>query len=186
VSGIHGYVACPKCKGTGRFETPSGWFCDRCKSTGFTLPVPVYVAGPFNEWPTIREAQAEVVSRGGRITFDWTKTIDELPLGTTDGDVSDEWAVEKALHEIDGVIAADAFLLLAYAPSTSGGMWTELGASLCLLRVRYGLHWEEQWDRNTSKPRIAVCGPYGHKSIFARIGRRFDDWRDALPFVLGE
>lgn len=148
-------------------------------------PVRVYVAGAFNEWPMVRMAQEELRLRKAEISFDWTKTIDELPLGTTDGDVSDEWAIKKALDEIDGVLVADAFLLLAYAPSTSGGMWTELGVALARIRVRYGLCWEK-WDRNTSTPRIAVCGPYGHKSIFARIGRRFDDWRDAIPFVLGE
>lgn len=37
-----------------------------------------------------------------------------------------------------------------------------------------------------SRPRIAVCGPHRDATIFSRLGKRFADWRDALPYILNE
>lgn len=150
----------------------------------------VYVAAPFSEWKLVREVQAEIRRRSATITFDWTKDIESLPPGMTDGDVSEEVALDKALSEIQGIIDADAFLSLTVSDKSKGcGQWTELGAGIVARLIIEPS--PSQTIRNTltnpaSLPRIALCGPMRDRTIFSRLGKRFADWKDALPYVLGE
>lgn len=152
----------------------------------------VYVAAPFSEWKLVREVQAEIRRRGGTITEDWTAGIESLPPGVTDGDVGEEEAREAALADINGVLSADACLFLTVADKSKGcGQWVELGAAIVARQLHqiWGTYGEGPHDKLThlsSEPRIALCGPMRDRTIFSRFGRRFADWRDALPYVLGE
>lgn len=157
-----------------------------------TAPVRVYVAAPFTEWKLVREVQAELRRRGAVITCDWTAQADSAPEGITDADVDEEEAREAAGADIYGVLSCDAFLSLTVADKSKGcGQWAELGAAIALN------HWISDGEnpphvqpyRNiVYKPRcrIAICGPQRDRTIFSRFGRRFPNWQDSLPYVLGE
>lgn len=151
----------------------------------------VYVAAPFTEWRLVRTVQAELVRRGATITEDWTAGIESLPPGLTDNDCNDETAIEAALADLNGVTGADACLFLTAADKTKGrGMWVEFGAALaCRGYVAFGETDDQAFfslEQGGCKPRIAVCGPHRDSTIFSRLAKRFADWQDALPYVLGE
>lgn len=150
----------------------------------------VYVAAPFTEWPLVRIVQAELRQCGATITEDWTAGIESLPPGLTDGDISEAEAFKAAVADVRGVTSADACIFLTVADKTKGrGMYVELGIAIALnvfgdsasLSSDEGLR-ERAWNQR----RIAVCGPHRDSTIFSRLGRRFADWRDSLPYVLGE
>jgi hypothetical protein len=153
-----------------------------------TAPVRVYVAAPFSEWPLVREVQARLRAEGAVISEDWTAGIESLPVGVTDGDVSEEVALAAAIADIEGVISADAILSLTVADKSKGcGQWCELGGAIvarCIGTQNLDAARSAMLDLSCT-PRIAVCGPMRDRTIFSRFGKRFAAWEDALPYVLG-
>lgn len=159
-------------------------------------PTRVYVAAPFTKWMLVREVQSALRAKGAIITEDWTAGIEALPPGMTDADVSEEMALYAALADIEGVVSADAILSLTVEDKSKGcGQWCELGGAI-VARVIDKMMRSGSADLSAKeiretmvlheKPRIAVCGPMRDRTIFSRFGKRFTDWHDALPYVLGE
>ena len=149
----------------------------------------VYVAAPFSEWALVREVQALVIAGGGTLSHDWTAGIESLPPGLTDADVSEEVAVAAAVADLRGVWDAEACIFLTVEDKTKGlGMWIEAGFALAVRAAEaHPSHWTfEKMITHDRHMRIAVCGPQRDRTIFSRLGKRFADWRDALPYVLGE
>lgn len=84
-----------------------------------------------------------------QITHDWTRT-DDISNGYADNPAE---AGKRAKLDIDGVCAADVYILMTNNDSPGKGMYVELGAALALAE-------------RTKKPEIYVVGPKNHESIF--------------------
>jgi hypothetical protein len=108
----------------------------------------VFVSGQLQEKEYVKAVYLKLQEVGMEIAHDWTRT-ENLPL---DAKVSNE-AGERARRDIQGVIDADIYILLANNSNRGKGMYAELGAALALATVR-------------GTPSIYVVGPINHESIF--------------------
>jgi hypothetical protein len=90
----------------------------------------VYVASRYSERGKARTRAAHDAFRnaGHSITHDWTHEDDTLT-----GLVKDRYLTECAILDYEGVVDADAFVLLV-EPEMKGA-WTELGMALATLRT---------------------------------------------------
>jgi hypothetical protein len=93
--------------------------------------VNIYVASKFENKEAVREAMRELMADGHSITRDWTKEDDSGLEGTA----LKMYHQRCADDDIDGVIAANGFLLLHY-PKVSGAA-SEFGAAV--VKARMGL-----------------------------------------------
>lgn len=124
----------------------------------------VYVAAPFGEYRRVRAAQAAIRERGGSITCDWTKEVERYPDGNAPGDVGKE----HALADMQGVLNADAMLLLTGSDHAKGcGCWIELGIALAERRFRH--------DVSCGRLLVVIAGPQRERTIFSRLADKLVD-----------
>ena len=76
----------------------------------------IYVAAKYEDAPHAREVMAQLIAAGHTITYDWT----------TNEQVSDE----QAWADMEGVLNADAFVLIAEKDLNYCGALVELGMAL--------------------------------------------------------
>lgn len=109
----------------------------------------VYVASAYEDWEKTRTAQAALRERGWTVTCDWTAEVEKYPPGA----VAPPWdQIAAARADLDGVRAADAFLLLTPDRKDRGcGCWTELGVAI---------------DR---KKCVVIAGPQRTRSVFCHL-----------------
>ncbi len=84
----------------------------------------IYVAGKFEQKPRIRSLMMALEKRGHTITHDWTK---EDATGKT-GDELDAYLDRCAQADVDGVLTADALVILPHPQGK--GLYVELGLAL--------------------------------------------------------
>lgn len=77
----------------------------------------IYVAGKWEDKSTVQKVQRLLRSVGHRITFDWTT-------------VEDENLSVQAMHDMQGVLKADALVFVAYEDYGFRGAYVELGMAL--------------------------------------------------------
>ena len=84
----------------------------------------VYVAASFEQRDEVKDAHKQLTEAGHEITLDWTthKFLDGHPE-------ADKLQREYAIADVDGVLEADAYLLLL-GPRKSSGAHIELGIAL--------------------------------------------------------
>jgi hypothetical protein len=129
----------------------------------------VFVSGQILEKERIREVYGLLRECGHTITHDWTLT-DSMPASYSD---SPSEAALRAQKDIEGVLAADAYLIIADNQVAGKGMYVELGTALALASAR-----------GQGFP-ILLVGPMRHESIFYYHPhvRRFAVLSDALHFL---
>lgn len=108
----------------------------------------VFISGQLNEKVKIREAFDKFEEVGATVTHDWTRTDD-----LSDYRANAEESARRAAADIDGVLAADIYILMSDNLKCGKGMYVELGAALAISEQIGGL-------------RIYVVGPMNHESIF--------------------
>lgn len=80
----------------------------------------VYVAGKTNNYREVREVQQICRSLGLEITHDWTQVIGEVGEdGGLKGEASDSKRQQWAIDDVQGVRAADLFIMLC-SPGVCG------------------------------------------------------------------
>lgn len=122
----------------------------------------VYVAAAFQEWERVRTVHAMIRVRGGEITHDWTLQRDKWP----NDDAPEEFAYDHAIGDREGVMSADAFILLTPDDRGRGcGCWIELGMALAENRRRYN-------DENNDYLQVVIAGAQRDRSIFCHLANR--------------
>lgn len=109
----------------------------------------VYVAGQLSDVSTVRAVQAAVVAAGHELTLDWTSE-DAL---VTDYAALPSAAAALATADLDGVMRADAVLVVASSAEPGRGLFVELGVALA--RAELGL-----------LSHVVAIGPIVHDSVF--------------------
>jgi nucleoside 2-deoxyribosyltransferase len=110
----------------------------------------VYVASAYEDFARARAVMAALRERGIDISHDWTTNVDAYP---TD-DAPAELKAQHAREDLDGVLTADAVLVLTNDDKAKGcGMWIELGAALALGKY------------------AVITGGQRRRSIFAELTR---------------
>ncbi len=129
----------------------------------------VYVAGRYDEREKIRSVMHEVASHGHSITRDWTT---HLPIARYGEDPS--LSTQYAKEDLDGVAAAEVFVLMTSELSGGTGIHAELGNAI----ARHEL---------TGKPHVFVVGPHFSKSMmyFHPSVKRVDDLDEVLREIAG-
>ena len=110
----------------------------------------VFVSGQFKEKRRVREAFQSMEAAGHVVTYDWTRTE---ALGKPYSLYSTE-ASRRAREDINGILSADAFILMSDNRECGKGMYVELGAALALAELR------------SKQIQIYIVGPMNHESIF--------------------
>lgn len=128
----------------------------------------VFVSGQLNEKRKIRKIFKALLRQGHHITHDWTRTDN---LGPDYRSQADE-AGRRAQLDINGVAAADLYILITDNLAQGKGMYVELGAALALAVQR-------------GAPEIIVVGPRNHESIFYYhpVARHFETIEDCLAYT---
>ena len=122
------------------------------------MSIKVYVAGASKEADRCRAAMEYARELGCVITCDWLAEIERV--GAANEGLSNEQRTESAIADLEGVIAADVFWLLA-PENQSTGAWTELGYALAL---------RDQQRRAGQTPiEVVVSGPGRARSIFSAL-----------------
>jgi hypothetical protein len=126
-----------------------------------------YIASYVGERQRTQKVQGHLRSLGHEITVDWT-AFPGVPTGERNARPGDVAAI--AVRELDGIVKADPFLLLAGVPE-GRAKYTELGAAIMSAVL-------------TGKPRIYVFGedPVHSVFFFHPMVRRMN----SLPDVLGD
>lgn len=83
-----------------------------------------YVAGRFSRKEEVREVYKLLKEKGHKITADWTLHRSIQPY-----EQNQETASEFAVEDLEGVLKADVFMLLADAEKSTG-VYVELGAAI--------------------------------------------------------
>lgn len=92
----------------------------------------VFVSGQFKEKHRVREAFRVMEAAGHVITYDWTRTEAlEKPYSSYSAEAS-----RRAHEDINGILSADAFILMSDNRERGKGMYVELGAALALAGLR--------------------------------------------------
>jgi nucleoside 2-deoxyribosyltransferase len=76
----------------------------------------IYVASKFEEYPRVREIMAALIEAGHTITYDWTNC--------------DQFTVEQAAKDMDGVLSADALVFIAEENLPYKGAYVEFGIAV--------------------------------------------------------
>lgn len=113
-----------------------------------TSEMKVFVSGQIQEKERIQKALARLEEAGLTVTHDWTRTEDLIDRVT-----QAEEAGRRAALDIQGVLAADVYILISDNKEPGKGMYAELGAALALKELR-------------GSPEVFVVGPQHHQSIF--------------------
>ena len=121
--------------------------CIRLAKVGYEA-MQIFVSGQIHEIAKVRRAFAVLRRAGATISYDWTRT-DRV----ADKIVQREECGRRAVHDIEGVLDADVYILLSDNRQVGKGMYAELGAALALKSSR-------GW------PEVYVVGPLNHLSIF--------------------
>ncbi len=133
----------------------------------------IFVSAHMDDRTTLfRSTQQQLVAHGHSITQDWSRG-DVIPDGFADS-ASDAGRVSK--EDIDGIMAADAFLMLTtHAEEAGRGMYVELGAAL--MRAELGL-----------LRHVCVVGELTHETVFYfhPLVRRFGTLEECLQFLAAE
>ncbi len=124
------------------------------------IPTRVYVAASWREAASARAAMAKLVEHGCVVTRDWTDLAAQYP--------GDEAPVQEArnhaLDDLIGVRTCDVLLLLTHKPSSSGGLWVELGAAIA------------------DQKRIVIAGPV--RNVFCHLAaERYDTDEEAIAAI---
>lgn len=129
----------------------------------------IFVSGSIREKGRIREVYAALIAAGHVITHDWTQT-DAMP--TSYADAPGEAAI-RAQKDIDGVLAADAYIIVTDNELPGKGMYVELGAALALASLR-----------SQGFP-VLLLGPMYHESIFYYHPSilRFENFAEVLSWL---
>ena len=129
----------------------------------------VFVSGQLLEKEKINEIYALLQNRGHVVTHDWTKT-DNIVGGYSDN--VDEAAL-RAKKDIDGVLAADCYIIVTDNIKCGKGMYVELGAALAAAALKPG------------GMEVILLGPSNHESIFYYHPqvRRMSDLNEVLEFL---
>lgn len=96
----------------------------------------IYVAGKTDDWERVRQVQQMCERLGHNITYDWTKTVEEV--GPDEGlTASEEFRCECAEYDRQGTRASDLLIMLCY-PGLCGtliecGMAIGLGIPVLVL-----------------------------------------------------
>jgi hypothetical protein len=110
----------------------------------------VFVSGQFKEKHRVREAFRVMEAAGHVITYDWTRTEAlEKPYSSYSAEAS-----RRAHEDINGILSADAFILMSDNRERGKGMYVELGAALALAGLR------------SRQIQVYIVGPMNHESIF--------------------
>lgn len=133
----------------------------------------VFVSAHMDDRETLVPSFQELlVSHGHSITQDWSQG-DVIPDGFSDS-AFDAGRVSK--EDIDGILAADAFVLLTTQAEEPGrGMYVELGAAL--LKAELG-----------TLRHVCVVGELTHETVFYfhPLVKRFADMQECLDFLAAE
>lgn len=109
----------------------------------------VFVSAQLNDAPCARRLYRRLIESGHTITHDWTMT-DSIRGSYRNHSME---ARRRAALDIDGVLAAEAYVILTDNHDCGKGMYVELGAALA--------------ETSRGKLRhVAIVGRKNHESIF--------------------
>lgn len=112
----------------------------------------VYVAGAGRDLQRVEAFVASMQLRGHVLAHDWLHHVRAASVaGQEDKDLPDVHAARMAQGDLEGLIAADAFVLLAPGEGGSGA-WTEFGFALAIFQGP-----------------VVVAGPHARRSVFTRL-----------------
>lgn len=109
----------------------------------------VFVSGQLADRSQVRDVYRLLRRQGHVITYDWTRKDD---LAGPYSENRREAGI-RAAKDIEGVLEADAYVILTSNERAGKGMYVELGAALA--RASTG-----------ALSSVAVIGPKNHESIF--------------------
>ena len=128
----------------------------------------IYVAGAWIEQHLrARPMIAALKAAGISITRDWTRPEGDIGVGS-DSALTHEERVSLSNLNLQGVLDADIFWLLAANEKGSTGAWVELGAALAARRMRrefVAIAHGEIFER----PTIVVSGAKARRTIFTEL-----------------
>lgn len=124
----------------------------------------VWVAGQLGDLAAVRAVMDAVQAAGHELTHDWTAHDVEV----TDYVSQPEAARVIAAADLEGVMAAEAVVVVASSAEPGRGLFVELGAALA--RAELGL-----------LDHVVVLGPVEHDSVFyshphVRRVDRVEEW----------
>ena len=109
----------------------------------------VFVSGQLSEKLKIRDIYKLLEQQGHSVTHDWTKSDDLVgPYSTGESEAS-----LRAQRDIEGVLHAEAYVILTDNQKCGKGMYVELGAALAMAS-------------NNQIRDVAIVGPKNYESIF--------------------
>jgi len=124
----------------------------------------VYVAGQLADTAAVTAAQQQILAAGHTLTHDWTQE----PCFTEKYASRPEESADIARTDLEGVMAADAVVVLASSTDPGRGLFVELGAALARAELGQLGH-------------VIVVGDIVHESVFyfhPRVRRvvNLDEW----------
>lgn len=109
----------------------------------------VYVAGQLADQSAVVDAQRALIAAGHELTHDWSQDVEF----TMDYASRPEDSAQIAKTDLDGVMIADAVIVIASSPQPGRGLFVELGAALA--RAEMGL-----------LRHVVAVGTIVHESVF--------------------
>ena len=133
--------------------------------------VKVYVAGALTNASAVQAVQEALVAAGHQLSLDWTRGPDIDFVGGYDSDLAASARIAAA--DLDGVMDADAVLVVAASEHEGRGMFVELGAALARARAGDLAH-------------VVVVGPIHHDSVFhyhpaVQRASTVEEWLSSVP-----
>ncbi len=111
-----------------------------------------FISGQIDDVEDVRGAMNAVKNAGHSITHDWTET--DAFLGGVEQKLANRTeSGKRAKKDIDGVLAADVYVLISDNVAVGKGMYVELGAAIAAYE-------------KTGKPKVYVVGKLNHLSVF--------------------
>jgi len=122
----------------------------------------VYISAGFTSQKRLRQYRDELWKMGHQVVSSW---LDETAI--PEGMDTVAFGRKLAVKDIAEIVAADVFVSDNHEPSTTGGLYIELGVALG--RFQHIQVWE--------------VGPHGRSPFHELMDRRFESWDDLLNHV---
>lgn len=124
----------------------------------------VYISASFTSQKRLRQYRDELWKMGHQVVSSW---LDETAIPAN---MSPDAFIRKlAVKDIAEIVAADVLISDNHEPSTSGGMFIEMGVALG--RFQHIQVW--------------TVGPKGRSPFHELADRHFDTWEECLAYVRG-
>ena len=124
----------------------------------------VYISAGFTSQKRLRQHRDELWKMGHQVISSW---LDETAM--PEGMDAAAFGKKLAVKDIAEIVAADVLISDTFEPSTTGGLFVELGVALG--RFQHMQVW--------------VVGPNGRSPFHQLADRHFADWPELLAYVRG-